>query len=624
MNIEAEQPIPTPDSEPPAPRHSIVFNTLVAFVVVISVTLLSMLGSLYMADALEGDAEAINQAGSLRMLTYRLANTTDHGTPEALAEQVIRLESTLRSPALMSALRRHRNSDLPAMHETLLATWEAQLQPLLTPPVDADQYRQQAPIFVGELGEFVHTLQKSSESKLEVIRGLQVGTLFVIVLIAFVLIYGLHNNLATPLRALTKLAHQVGRGNFREHVEIPGDTELSLLARTLNKMNLELASLYAQMEEKVADKTAALTRTTETQQLLYNSARLLYSRPDEPEKLMGQLLPRVQQILEVGPISLCLNRETGVGSHTAITSLGLSPPEYCKLPNCEECPVNSVGSVLPSGNHLISFTLRSGQAELGSLRIEQPLQRPLNEWQTQLMETLADLFATSLSLAQQGQQQARIALMEERAVIARELHDSLAQALSAQKLQLARLKRQTSKGAPEADIQETMNQIEGGLNSAYRQLRELLTTFRIKVDEPGLKPALVATVSEFSQHSGMDIQVDYQLNHCPLTPNEEIHCLQIIREALSNVLKHAQAQHCWLTLDQDRQGTIHIKVDDDGVGIGNLDSPAGHYGLSILRERASSLNGTIQIARREPGGTRVYLRFPPAYRHIPLTQEYQP
>lgn len=61
MNLDTEQPNPAPESEPPAPRHSIVFNTLVAFVVVISVTLLSMLGSLYMADALEGDAEAINQ-----------------------------------------------------------------------------------------------------------------------------------------------------------------------------------------------------------------------------------------------------------------------------------------------------------------------------------------------------------------------------------------------------------------------------------------------------------------------------------------------------------------------------------------------------------------------------------
>lgn len=619
MNEHQDPTANQAELDQPAPRHSIVFNTLVAFVVIISVTLLTMLGGLYMADALEGDAEAINQAGSLRMLTYRLAATAAY-EPEAIPRQITKLETTLHSRTLQAALSRHRN--LTSMHADIVQRWESQLRPLLNEPIDVLRYREEAPLFVDELDSLVHTLQKSSEGKLEVVRALQVGTLFVIVLIAFTLIYGLHNNLATPLRSLTLLARQIGRGNFGGQVEVPGDTELSLLARTLNQMNRELAGLYGEMEQKVNEKTAALTRSNETLQLLFNSARMLYNQPDEPELLMGQMLGKVQQVLGVGPISLCLNRSAGVGSHTAMTSLGLSPPEYCKLPNCAECPVNSEGSVLPTGNRLISFELRSGQEELGSLRIEQPLQAPLDPWQTQLMETLGDLFTASLSLAQLGQHQARLALMEERAVIARELHDSLAQALSAQKLQLARLKRQLAQGIPTEDLLETLGQVDRGLNSAYRQLRELLTTFRIKVDQPGLHPALMATVDEFSQHSGLDIHFDYQLEHAPLKPNEEVHCLQIVREALSNVVKHAQARNCWLTFDQDRQGTVRVRIEDDGVGISDTQSPAGHHGLTILRERANSLNGTINIETREGGGTRVYLRFPPAYRHIPLTQEH--
>lgn len=619
MTEHLDQAANQTELDQPAPRHSIVFNTLVAFVVIISVTLLTMLGGLYMADALEGDAEAINQAGSLRMLTYRLAATAAY-EPDAIPSQIAKLEATLHSRTLQAALTRHRN--LTAPHADIVRRWETQLRPLLNEPIDVLQYRAQAPLFVEELDNLVHTLQKSSEGKLGVVRALHVGTLFVIVLIAFTLIYGLHNNLATPLRNLTLLARQVGRGNFGGQVEIPGDTELSLLARTLNQMNRELAGLYGEMEQKVDEKTAELTRSNETLQLLFNSARMLYNQPDEPELLMGQMLGKVQQVLGVGPISLCLNRSAGVGSHTAMTSFGLSPPEYCKLPNCEECPVNSEGSVLPTGNRLISFELSSGQEELGSLRIEQPLQAPLDAWQAQLMETLADLFAASLSLAQLGQHQARLALMEERAVIARELHDSLAQALSAQKLQLARLKRQLAQGIPTENLLETLDQVDRGLNSAYRQLRELLTTFRIKVDQPGLHPALMATVDEFSQHSGLDIHFDYQLEHAPLKPNEEVHCLQIVREALSNVVKHAQAHNCWLSFDQDRQGTVRVRIEDDGVGIGDVQSPAGHHGLTILRERANSLNGTINIAPREGGGTRVFLRFPPAYRHIPLTQEH--
>ena len=82
------------------------------------------------------------------------------------------------------------------------------------------------------------------------------------------------------------------------------------------------------------------------------------------------------------------------------------------------------------------------------------------------------------------------------------------------------------------------------------------------------------------------------------------------------MVKHAEAEHCWLSLTQDSVGTIHVKIEDDGIGIRLEEQRAGHYGLIILRERANSLNGTINIGRRPAGGTLVYLRFPPAYRHI--------
>lgn len=613
--------MPNSENEQLATRHSIVFNTLVAFVVIIGFALVSMLGSLYLADALEGDAEAMNQAGSLRMQAYRLAFTAEHGPQDLLAERIETLERTLRSASLRSALHRHGDTPLPGLHAGVMQHWQERMRPLLdAQPAQLDDYRQEAPEFVSELDVFVRTLQEASEGKLGVIRALQAGTLFVIVLIAFVLIYGLHNNLASPLRSLTRMARDIGKGDFSGQVQIPGDTELSLLARTLNQMSQELAGLYAEMEQKVDDKTAALTRSNATLQLLFNSARMLYSQPDDPSLMMGSLLTKVQEVLDTGPISLCLNRSAEAGSHTAMTSSDLQPPDYCKLPQCEVCPVNQSGR-LPSGEELVTFELRSGQDDLGSLRVAHPAGEPLESWQTLLLTTLADLFAASLSLAQLGQKQARLALMEERAVIARELHDSLAQALSAQKLQLARLKRLMQKESGQAQLDDSVQQIDRGLNSAYRQLRELLTTFRIKVNEPGLKPALQATIEEFGANSGLHIESDFQLDHCPLTPNEEVHCLQIIREALSNVVKHAEAEHCWLRLTQDGIGTINVEIEDDGIGIRPEEQRTGHYGLIILRERANSLNGSISIGLRPGGGTRVHLRFPPAYRHIPLIQE---
>ncbi len=140
------------------------------------------------------------------------------------------------------------------------------------------------------------------------------------------------------------------------------------------------------------------------------------------------------------------------------------------------------------------------------------------------------------------------------------------------------------------------------------------------LDEPGLAAAVRAAVHEFSRHSGQAIQLDYALEHCPLTPNEEIHCLQIIREALSNVVKHADASHCKLSLQQDAAGYIHIYVDDDGVGINMESSPKGHYGLNIMTERAQSLSGKIDISRLQPG-TRIHVQFLPQYKRSQLPRE---
>lgn len=607
------------------PRHSVVFNTLLAFVVIISVSLLSMLGSLYMADALQGDAAALNQAGSLRMQSYRLAMTARSGDMQQLDRHIAKLEETLVAPALQSALSRHSRTELPARYTLAVEHWKEVMHPLISVrPPRIDDYREEVGSFVDELDALVKSLQEASESRLEVIRGLQVGTLFIIVIIAFLLIYGLHNNLATPLRTLTAIARDIGRGQFNRHIRVDGDTELSLLARTINQMSQELAGLYADMEDKVHAKTLELQHSNSSLQLLFDSARMLYGQPDDPSQIMGHMLAKVQGVLGCGPITLCLNQPSEAGSHTAMTSQDMLPPNYCNLPKCDSCPALQDNGQLPDGRQLLSFSLRSGPTELGSLRVEQRRGHELDSWQKQLLETLADLFAASLSLSHQSRQQASLALMEERAVIARELHDSLAQALSAQKLQLARLRRQMLKDCSSEELGATLEQIEQGLNAAYRQLRELLTTFRIQVNAPGLKPALLATVQEFSQHSGVAIELDYQLDHCPLTPNEEIHCLQIIREALSNVIKHAQASRCNIQLQQDSHGTIDIRIEDDGIGIGEAISPGGHYGLTILHERAASLHGTLAISNRNVRGTRVWLRFPPQYRHIPLVQETTP
>jgi two-component system nitrate/nitrite sensor histidine kinase NarX len=163
-----------------------------------------------------------------------------------------------------------------------------------------------------------------------------------------------------------------------------------------------------------------------------------------------------------------------------------------------------------------------------------------------------------------------------------------------------------------------------GIASAYRQLRELLTTFRLRMDGAGLGSALAATVREFEARGGLTIRLRDRLPAGLLTANEEVHVLQIVREALSNVVRHAHARTCRVMLDR-RAGAACVVVSDDGVGHpaatgaaraqtgaqAGADDAALHHGSTIMRERAQSLDGSLAIEPRAGGGTRVVLRFRP-------------
>src|SRR5690606_36023671 len=106
-----------------------------------------------------------------------------------------------------------------------------------------------------------------------------------------------------------------------------------------------------------------------------------------------------------------------------------------------------------------------------------------------------------------------------RTVIARELHDSLAQTLSYLKIQVTRLKRALERDDKPL-LEDISEELQVALSTAYRQLRELLTTFRLKADEPGFINALQTSIAQLAKQTDMQIDVDCRLTNLPLTPNE--------------------------------------------------------------------------------------------------------
>jgi two-component system nitrate/nitrite sensor histidine kinase NarX len=234
----------------------------------------------------------------------------------------------------------------------------------------------------------------------------------------------------------------------------------------------------------------------------------------------------------------------------------------------------------------------------------------MEAWQLELAQTIGRHVGAALAAAERREEHQRLALLEERSAIARELHDSLAQSLSYTKIQLTRLSALLERDGDPRAAQVVLDELREGVSSAYRQLRELLTTFRMKVSGASFDAALREVIDEFARRTHLSAAVQGELAGLELSANAQIHVLQIVREALTNVEKHARARAVSIELARGADGSFGVVIEDDGVGIASGTSPAQHFGLDIMRDRAGLLGGSIDIGRRSGGGTRVSLRVP--------------
>ena len=588
----------------------------VAMASIAVIALLNIFASVIVADKTQGDAAAINVAGSLRMQSYKLAYLLQQ--PESqISRQQIQLESTqlsgrLHGNELDRPLQSRYDDALSHHYETISDNWHRQIQPLfydtnLTRNQLRERYGQLVHTFVSDIDSMVRQLQQDSESKIRLLLAIQGTSMFLTVIVVLVSMYNLNTSIVTPLRRLLRAAKRVQGGDLQVSLQHDMDDELGQLADAFNQMALELSRMYGDLERKVEEKTAALQRSNQSLHLMYAASRKLAVTPYSTSTL-GEIIEDLARTTSVEHVSLCLNEHDQRNRFTPLFFSEHEKDKRCGKSNCEECYMHSVRQA----NFGIdirdsSFPIRQNRSRFGILFVETKPGEHLAQWQIELFNAVSDTIATALSLEKKAENENRLMLAEERAAIARELHDSLAQSLSYLKFQIGRWKMLQSRAAAEAQLDEVVEDIRDGINGAYKQLRELLTTFRLKVDEPGLEPALKGTIAEFSQRGELEIQLDYGLREFKLTPNEEIHLLQIIRESLSNVIKHAHAKHALIALTAADGNRVHVTIDDDGVGLPKTTHKQHHYGLAIMKERASNLHAELQMVPSPLGGVRVML-----------------
>jgi signal transduction histidine kinase len=192
---------------------------------------------------------------------------------------------------------------------------------------------------------------------------------------------------------------------------------------------------------------------------------------------------------------------------------------------------------------------------------------------------------------------------EERRRLSRELHDETAQVFSAVKMQLEALRPLLpTDSAPRLD--RLLGLVDTGIASIRQVTSDLRPTL---LDDLGLRPALHSLVTDFTERSGLQVRFTAPPALPPLSGDAELAIFRALQEALSNVVRHAEASLVDVTVDvQDDRLTL--TVTDDGRGFptlrtGRLKGTDHRMGITGMRERLLAAGGTLHIANRTPGAT---------------------
>lgn len=562
---------------------------------IIMLVLLSMAASLIITQSTDGDAERINVAGSLRMQSYRISQIVlrvNHGVEKTERELMYELEEfdrRIETPILAELLSLDSESSERQALESVMLEWQA-LKSHLIEFRQLDELMLMAEIeqFVVGIDNMVGLFQEQTDLKIEQLRLIHGISISLVIIIALLALVDLYRTVVLPLRELVSAADRARHGQLSARVKYVKNDELGLLGNTFNHMASSLEATYLELEERVARKTQELRAQTESLELLYETSRLI-NGGDTHAGAMTSILDHLQDTIGMGEFELYL---------TPQAQAYVEPSTHFKR-------IENNNAEAPETEKLGQWFNISDKKHHYGLLLWSVEPKSAVEEQRQLIAAVCDLMASAFSRDWKNEQTWRLLLVEERATIARELHDSLAQALSYLKMQVSRWQTLSERDADKAQLAEITAQVRQGLNAAYGQLRELLTTFRLKLDEPGLESALKATVAEYRERGSLAIALDYQLGAIAFRPNAEIHLLQIVREALSNVVRHAQATRADIHFYIDNEQHLVVEVADNGVGLTDESSGPMHHGVSIMNERAQSLDARLAINNNSEGGVTV-------------------
>ena len=618
------------------PRHwNLGMKLAVVATPFLLLTLLSVAATLWVSWQLEGGAAAVNEAGRMRMQAYRLALSLAMGDDVSRQRQIDAFDDSL------SLLRRgdpERPLFVPwddrvrASFVAVEQDWSAFLHRFGgTQRPELPELRTQAAAFAQDIDTLVGAIEAHMSRWTALQHLLQTAVLVLVTAAGAALLLTGYRFVLEPLQQLKRAIERLQGGDFDTRIRPSSNDEFSTLAAGFSALAGQLQSVYRSLEAKVAEKTSQLQERGERLQALYDMSTLM-ARTTTLEELADGFTRHIAQVSRADGVALRWSDERNQ-RYLLMSSHGLpkamAEEEQClkagdchcgapqAVPGVRIIPVHALPhDSLPHCTRadfetVVSLPIRLHERDMGEVNLFYNAQVTPSEAERSLLEALVAHLSAAMENLRLDSLAKEAAVSQERTLLARELHDSIAQSLAFLKIQVQLMREALQSGNAER-IQAVLGEIDAGVRESYGDVRELLVHFRTRANAEQIEPALQTTLRKFEHQSGIKASLRMQGQGLPLSPDLQIQVLHIVQEALSNVRKHARASHVWLDVQQ--QPHWRFEVRDDGIGF-DADDPArgeSHVGLRIMAERAERIGAQLEVIATRGRGCSVVLDLAPA------------
>jgi len=332
--------------------------------------------------------------------------------------------------------------------------------------------------------------------------------------------------------------------------------------------------------------------------------RLTYGDRDDPYRIISRLGERLEATLIPDAILPTIVETVAQALKLPYVAIELQEEEQLRLVATYGTPADAA----------LRLPLRYQQETLGQLLLAS---RGPGESFTSADRRLLDDLARQAGTAahavrlsadlQRSRERLLLAREEERRRLARELHDSVSQALYG--ISLGTHAARTALERDPDHVAEPLDYVLSLAEAALAEMRALIFELRPEsLETEGLVSALGKQAAALQARHQLVVSADLcQEPELPLRAKQELY--RVAQEALHNTVKHAHARHVDLHLDQSPNG-VTLEVRDDGTGFDTTASFPGHLGLHSMRERVTNLGGTFQIESTLGVGTRICVRIP--------------